>query len=323
VVTSQLNTIVTSYNRNFPKRNDGSANTLAFVTSPDTVVALALAGTLDFDPVNDTLTNESGEEVSLSTPVGVELPERGFDRGESTFVAPPADGAEIEVKVSPTSERLQLLAPFEAWDGNDFVDLEILLKVKGPCTTDHISMAGPWLRYRGHLENISGNLFLGAVNAFTGEVGAGRSVIDGETHSFPDLAKQYHEANLPWIAIGDENWGEGSSREHAAMEPRFRGCKVVLVRSFARIHETNLKKQGVLPLTFADRSAYDQIQEGDRISVLGLAELAPGRPVRVVAAHTDGTSIEFNANHTMSEEHIEWFKAGSALNIVRQKLQQS
>ena len=322
IVTSSLNTIVTSYNRNFPKRNDGSANTLAFVTSPDTVVALALAGTLDFDPVGGTLTNADGQEITLATPVGIELPEQGFDAGESTFVAPPADSDGIEVKVSPTSERLQLLDPFEAWDGKDFTDLAILLKVKGPCTTDHISMAGPWLRYRGHLENISGNLFLGAVNAFTGEVGAGTSVIDGETRSFPDLAKSYHEAGIPWIAVGDENWGEGSSREHAAMEPRFRGCKVVLVRSFARIHETNLKKQGVLPLTFADRAAYDQIQEGDRISVLGLAELAPGRPVRVVATHADGTSIEFEANHTMSAEHIEWFKGGSALNIVRQKLEQ-
>jgi len=314
-----VNTIVTSYNRNFPKRNDGSANTLAFVTSPETVVALALAGTLDFDPISGTITNDQGVEVKLPIPVGEELPSLGFDPGENTFVAPPADRHAVEVKVSPTSDRLQLLEPFAPWDGKDYDHLAILLKAQGKCTTDHISMAGPWLKYRGHLENISGNLFLGAVNAFTGEAGTGKDPLDGTTKSFPDIAKHLHEAGRAWIAVGDENWGEGSSREHAAMEPRFRGAKAILVRSFARIHETNLKKQGVLPLTFADPAVYDLIGEDDQISITGLAELEPGKPVQCVLNKADGTDVAFLANQTMSPEHIEWFKAGSALNIIRAK----
>ncbi len=313
------NTIVTSYNRNFPKRNDGSANTLAFVTSPETVVALALAGTLDFDPLTDSLTNASGEQVHLPEPVGEELPALGFTPGENTFVAPPADRASVEVKVSPASDRLQLLEPFAAWDGEDYLDLAILVKAKGKCTTDHISMAGPWLKYRGHLENISGNLFLGAVNAFTGAAGEGTDQLDGATRSYPDIAKHYHEAGQAWVAVGDENWGEGSSREHAAMEPRFRGAKAIIVRSFARIHEANLKKQGVLALTFDDPSVYDTVGEDDRISITGLADLAPGSQVRCVLTKPDGTTAEFLTNHTMSPEHIEWFKAGSALNIIRQR----
>ncbi len=311
------NTIVTSYNRNFPKRNDGSVNTLAFVTSPETVVALALAGTLDFDPLSDTLTNASGEQVSLPEPVGEELPALGFTPGENTFVAPPEDRSGVEVKVSPTSDRLQLLEPFAPWDGNDYLDLPILVKAKGKCTTDHISMAGPWLKYRGHLENISGNLFLGAINAFTGQAGEGKDQLDGTTKSYPDIAKHYHEAGQAWVAVGDENWGEGSSREHAAMEPRFRGAKAIIVRSFARIHEANLKKQGVLALTFAEPEIYDVVGEDDRISILGLANLAPGEPVECRLTKPDGTSITFWGNQTMSEEHIEWFKAGSALNIIR------
>jgi aconitate hydratase len=318
-VTSEPNTIVTSYNRNFPKRNDGSANTLAFVTSPETVVALALAGSLDFNPLTDTLTNDAGEEVALVVPVGEELPAAGFTPGESGFIAPPEDGSDLEVVVSPTSERLQLLTPFEPWDGRDFTDLPVLLKAKGKCTTDHISMAGPWLRYRGHLENISGNLFLGAVNAFTGATGEGKDQLDGQTKPFPEIARHYHEAGQPWVAVGDENWGEGSSREHAAMEPRFRGAKAIIVRSFARIHETNLKKQGVLPLTFAEPSVYDAIEEDDRISITGLADLAPGEPVVCHVVKPDGTTLEFHGNHTMSEEHIEWFRAGSALNIIRRR----
>ena len=229
-VTSELNTIVTSYNRNFPKRNDGSANTLAFVTSPETVVALALAGTVDFDPLSDTLTNDAGVEIRLAEPVGEELPALGFTPGESGFIAPPANGSDVEVIVSPTSDRLQLLTPFEAWDGADYTDLPVLLKAQGKCTTDHISMAGPWLKYRGHLENISGNLFLGAVNAFTGVPGEGKDQLDGRTKPFPEIAAHYHEAGQPWVAVGDENWGEGSSREHAAMEPRFRGAKAIIVR---------------------------------------------------------------------------------------------
>ena len=318
-VTSELNTIVTSYNRNFPKRNDGSANTLAFVTSPETVVALALAGTVDFDPLSDTLTNDAGEEIRLAEPVGEELPALGFTPGESGFIAPPANGSDVEVIVSPTSDRLQLLTPFEAWDGADYTDLPVLLKAQGKCTTDHISMAGPWLKYRGHLENISGNLFLGAVNAFTGVPGEGKDQLDGRTKPFPEIAAHYHEAGQPWVAVGDENWGEGSSREHAAMEPRFRGAKAIIVRSFARIHETNLKKQGVLALTFSDPASYDLIGEDDRINIIGLDELAPGRPVTCEVVKPDGSKVAFETTHTMSPEHIDWFRAGSALNIIRQR----
>jgi len=315
------NVIVTSYNRNFPKRNDGDASTLAFVTSPETVMALALAGTLDFDPVNGTLTSETGEQVSLSVPVGVELPVAGFDAGEETFLAPPADGSGIEVAVSPTSNRLQLLRPFPAWDGKDFVNLPVLVKARDKFTTDHISMAGPWLKYRGHLENISGNLYLGAVNAYEGyEVGYGKNQLTGETQTFPDIAKAYHEAGQPWLVIGDENMGEGSSREHAAMEPRFRLGLVAIARSFARIHETNLKKQGMLPLTFADPADYDRIGEDDRIAVRDLAELTPGQPVTVEVSPPGGDTWSFQANHTFSPQQIEWFKAGSALNVIRRNL---
>jgi len=314
-----VNTIVNSYNRNFPKRNDGSPNTLSFVTSPDTVIALALAGRLDFNPATDTLTTDDGEEVLLDEPVGVRLPEAGFDPGSNTFIAPPADGSGVEVKVSPDSERLQLLQAFPAWDGNDYVELPLLLKAQGKCTTDHISMAGPWLKYRGHLENISGNLFLGVINAFDGADGFGKDPLDGETKRFPEIAKHLHEAGVSWVAVGDENYGEGSSREHAAMEPRFRNGKVILVRSFARIHETNLKKQGVLPLTFDDPATYDLIGEDDKLSFLGLADLAPDRQVDGEIVKPDGTRIPFKANHTMNDEQIAWFKAGGALNIIRQR----
>jgi aconitate hydratase len=317
--TSKLNTIVNSYNRNFPKRNDGNANTLSFVTSPDTVIALALAGTLDFDPRTDSLTNDAGEQVTLDPPVGEALPANGYDKGEDTFEPPPADGTGIDVVVDPQSDRLQLLQPFEPWDGNDYLELPILLKAQGKCTTDHISAAGPWLKYRGHLENISGNLYLGAINAYTGEAGTGKDPIDGETRTFPEIAKHLHEQGIGWVAIGDENMGEGSSREHAAMEPRFRNGKVILSRSFARIHETNLKKQGLLPLTFADPATYDQIGEDDRISVHGLADLRPDTPLHCTITKPDGSTIEFEANHTFSDEQIEWFKAGGALNIIRQK----
>ncbi|MCU1354403.1 MAG: putative aconitate hydratase, mitochondrial, partial [Acidimicrobiales bacterium] len=250
---------------------------------------------------------------------GIQLPERGFDPGENTFVPPPADGSGVDVKVSPTSDRLQLLEPFAAWDGQDFVGLALLLKAKGKCTTDHISMAGPWLKYRGHLENISGNLFAGVVNAFTGEAGTGKDPIDGATREYPAIAKHLHTEGVPWVAVGDENYGEGSSREHAAMEPRYRNAKVILVRSFARIHETNLKKQGVLPLTFADPATYDQIGEDDRLSFLGLAGLAPDTPVRCEIVKPDGSTVPFEANHTMNDEQIAWFRAGGALNIMRQR----
>ncbi len=311
------NSIVTSYNRNFPKRNDGYSTTHAFVTSPETVIALTLAGRLDFDPTNDTLTNDAGEQVRLTVGVGEELPTDGFDPGQPTFVAPPDDGSSVEVSVSPDSDRLQVLSPFPAWDCEDFTGLAVLVKAQGKCTTDHISMAGPWLRYRGHLEDISGNLYMGAVNAFTGEVGTGLDLTDGETRTFPEIARRYHEAGIPWVAVGDENMGEGSSREHAAMEPRFRGALAVMARSFARIHETNLKKQGVLALTFTDAADYDLIGEHDRISITGLAELAPGSPVNVVISHHDGTNTHIATNHTMSVDQIEWFRAGSALNLIR------
>lgn len=320
-IAGQPNVIVTSYNRNFPKRNDGDAATLAFVTSPETVMALALAGTVDFDPLSDTLTNDKGEEVSLSVPVGIELPPEGFDPGQDTFVAPPADGSAVQVKVDASSERLQLLEPFPAWDGSDYEDLPVLVKAKGKFTTDHISMAGPWLKYRGHLENISGNLYLGAVNAFDGyDVGHGKNQLNGETQTFPDIARSYHEAGQGWVVIGDENMGEGSSREHAAMEPRFRGGLVAIARSFARIHETNLKKQGMLPLTFVDPQDYERIGEDDRIAVRSLAQLAPGHSLDVEVSSPDGTTWSFSANHTFSSEQIEWFKAGSALNIIKASL---
>ncbi len=317
--TAKPNSIVNSFNRNFPKRADGSANTLSFVTSPDTVMAIALAGRLDFDPRVDTITAADGTEVLLDAPEGEIIPARGYDPGVDTFTAPPADGSGVVVEVSPTSDRLQLLEPFPAWDGNDYVELPILMKAQGKCTTDHISAAGKWLTYRGHLENISGNLFIGAVNAFGGAVGEGLDITDGGRRSYPDIAKRYSEAGIRWCAIGDQNYGEGSSREHAAMEPRFRGGVVIFARSFARIHETNLKKQGLVPLTFSDPATYDLIEETDRISVLNLPPV-PDQPMQCRITKTDGRTVDFEAKHTFSPEQVEWFKAGSALNIVRQKV---
>jgi len=320
-ITSASNTIVTSFNRNFPKRNDGSPNTLAFVTSPDTVMAIALSGRLDFDPTVDTITAPDGTEVSLDAPVGQILPDAGYDPGEDTFTAPPADGHDVPIAVSPTSDRLQLLEPFEPVSLDRYSGLPVLVKAQGKFTTDHISMAGPWLKYRGHLENISGNLYLGAVNAYEGyEVGFGKNQLTGETQRFPEIAKEYHEADQAWIVIGDENMGEGSSREHAAMEPRFRMGLVAIARSFARIHETNLKKQGMVPLTFADPADYDKIGEDDRINVVSLPPV-PGETVRCEIIKSDGTVVPFECNHTFSPEQVEWFEAGSALNIIRRKSQ--
>ena len=320
-ITSASNTIVTSFNRNFPKRNDGSPNTLAFVTSPDTVMAIALSGRLDFDPTIDTITAPDGTEVSLDAPVGQILPDAGYDPGEDTFTAPPADGHDVPIAVSPTSDRLQLLEPFEPVSLDRYSGLPVLVKAQGKFTTDHISMAGPWLKYRGHLENISGNLYLGAVNAYEGyEVGFGKNQLTGETQRFPEIAKEYHEADQAWIVIGDENMGEGSSREHAAMEPRFRMGLVAIARSFARIHETNLKKQGMVPLTFADPSDYDKIGEDDRINVVSLPPV-PGETVRCEIIKSAGTVVPFECNHTFSPEQVEWFEAGSALNIIRRKSQ--
>ncbi|MGH9016198.1 MAG: aconitate hydratase [Acidimicrobiales bacterium] len=316
---STVNTIVNSYNRNFPKRNDGSAHTKAFVTSPDMVVAFALAGTLDFNPLADTLTGDDGVAVRLEPPVGQELPARGFTPGNGAPPTLSGPSGDIEITVSPTSSRLQLLDPFAAWDGHDYVDLPILVKAAGKCTTDHISAAGPWLAYRGHLENISGNLFLGVTNAFTGATGQGRDPLDGATRPFPDIAARLSAGGVRWCVIGDVNYGEGSSREHAAMEPRYRSGVVTMVRSYARIHETNLKKQGMLPLTFVDPTVYDRIGEGDRISVLGLASLAPDRPVRCHLSDPGGAGFDFECRHTFSDEQLEWFRAGSALNALRRR----
>ena len=318
-INAKPNSIVNSFNRNFPKRNDGSANTLSFVTSPDTVMAIALSGRLDFDPSVDTITAPDGSQVKLDAPRGDILPANGYNEGEDTFTAPPADGSGVTVAVSPTSDRLQLLSPFGAWNGKDYIGLPVLMKAQGKCTTDHISAAGKWLTYRGHLENISGNLFIGAVNAFGGAVGEGLDTIDGSRRSYPDIAKHYGESGVQWCAIGDQNYGEGSSREHAAMEPRFRGGVVIFARSFARIHETNLKKQGLVPLTFADPKTYDLIEETDRINVHNLPPV-PDQPVKCSITKADGTTVEFEAKHTFSPEQVEWFKAGSALNIVRAKV---
>ena len=318
-INAKPNSIVNSFNRNFPKRNDGSANTLSFVTSPDTVMAIALSGRLDFDPSVDTLTAPDGSQVMLDAPRGDILPANGYNEGEDTFTAPPADGSGVTVAVSPTSDRLQLLSPFGAWNGKDYIGLPVLMKAQGKCTTDHISAAGKWLTYRGHLENISGNLFIGAVNAFGGAVGEGLDTIDGSHRSYPDIAKHYGESGVQWCAIGDQNYGEGSSREHAAMEPRFRGGVVIFARSFARIHETNLKKQGLVPLTFADPKTYDLIEETDRINVHNLPPV-PDQLVKCSITKADGTTVVFEAKHTFSPEQVEWFKAGSALNIVRAKV---
>ena len=321
-ITEKSNTIVSSFNRNFPKRNDGSANTLSFVTSPDTVIALALAGRLDFDPITDTITAPDGTQVSLAAPLGEVLPKNGYDAGAETFISPPADGSDIEVVVDPNSDRLQLLEPFEKWDGNDFIFMPILMKAKGKCTTDHISAAGKWLKFRGHLENISGNLFAGAVNAFTGAVGEGLDRSDYQVRPYPEVAKNYKKMQVQWCAIGDQNYGEGSSREHAAMEPRYRGACVIFARSFARIHETNLKKQGIVPLTFANPDDYDLIDEKNTISVRGMPP-EPDKPVRCIIHKPGEVEIEFYANHTFSPEQVKWFKAGSALNVVREKVKRS
>jgi aconitate hydratase len=313
------NTIINSFNRNFPKRNDGRLQTKAFIASPDMVIAYALAGTLDFNPLTDSLTSDSGAEVRLEAPVGTDLPSDGFDRGRPGFLPPPDDASHVTVSISPTSDRLQLLAPFPAWAGTDYIELPVLVKAAGRCTTDHISAAGPWLQYRGHLENISGNLFLGVTNAFTGGIGQGKDPLDGQTRPLPEIARRLGHAHVQWCAVGDENYGEGSSREHAAMEPRSRGGVAILARSFARIHETNLKKQGILPLTFAKSSTYDLIDEDDRISVLGLSSLSADVPVPCRITKPDGTAVEFSCLHTFSAEQIEWFKAGGALNVIRQR----
>ncbi|MCU0439071.1 MAG: aconitate hydratase [Raineya sp.] len=312
----EKNTIVHSFNRNFAKRADGNPNTYAFVTSPEIVTALAIAGDLGFNPITDTLINEKGEAVKLDPPTGDELPSKGFAVEDAGYQAPAEDGSKVEVLVSPTSNRLQLLEPFGKWDGADFKGLKLLIKAKGKCTTDHISMAGPWLKFRGHLDNISNNLLIGAVNAFNGKTDSVKNQLTSAYESVPVVQRQYKAQGVGSIVVGDENYGEGSSREHAAMEPRHLGVKVVLVKSFARIHETNLKKQGMLALTFANPSDYDKIQEDDSIDVLGLTTFAPGVQLTIALTHKDGSKEEFKVNHSYNASQIEWFKAGSALNLM-------
>jgi aconitate hydratase A / 2-methylisocitrate dehydratase len=318
IKTGERNTIVTSFNRNFAKRNDGNPETLAFVASPELTTALAIAGSLSFNPLTDELVNSKGEKVKLDPPVGEELPPKGFLRGEEGFVTPSENGRNIDVKVSPESERLQLLKPFAKWDGKDLLNMPVLLKAKGKCTTDHISMAGPWLRYRGHLDNISNNMFLGAINAYTGDAGKVHNILTGEYKSVPEVAREYKAKGINWVVVGDENYGEGSSREHAAMEPRHLGGRAIIVKSFARIHETNLKKQGMLPFTFVDPNDYDKIQEDDKVSIVGLKNLVPHKRLRMIVQHKDGSKVEISLNHTLNETQIKWFKAGSALNLIAQ-----
>jgi len=316
----EKNTIIHSFNRNFQSRNDGNPNTYAFVASPEIVTALAIAGDLTFNPLTDYLTNERGEKVKLDPPSGDELPQKGFAVEDAGYQAPAADGSLVQVQVSPDSNRLQLLEPFKAWEGTDLKGLRLLIKAKGKCTTDHISMAGPWLKFRGHLDNISNNLLIGATNYFNGKINAVKNQLNGSYDEVPKVQRAYKAAGIGSIVVGDENYGEGSSREHAAMEPRHLGVRAILVKSFARIHETNLKKQGMLALTFADKNDYEKIQEDDILDIIGITAFAPGTPLTIVLNHRDGSSEEIKVNHTYNENQIEWFKAGAALNIIRREL---
>ncbi|MDP4284225.1 MAG: aconitate hydratase [Bacteroidota bacterium] len=317
------NSIVTSYNRNFAKRNDGNPNTHAFVASPEITTALAIAGSLSFNPLTDYLTNDKGEKVKLEEPQGIEMPVKGFAVDDAGFQAPAEDGSNIQVVVSPTSDRLQILAPFKAWNGSNLSGLRLLIKAKGKCTTDHISMAGPWLKYRGHLDNISNNLLIGAVNFFNEKTNFVKNELTGEYGPLPETQRAYKAAGVATIIVADENYGEGSSREHAAMEPRHLGVIAVLVKSFARIHETNLKKQGMLAVTFNNKEDYNKILEDDVIDINGLTSFAVDKPLEVVLHHKDGTSHSFLVNHTYNEQQIEWFKAGGALNIIRKEFEES
>jgi len=320
VKKGEKNTIVTSYNRNFTGRNDANPATHGFVTSPEMTVALTLAGTLDFNPLTDKLKAADGSEFSLDSPYGDELPQRGFDPGEDTYQPPPTDGSAVNVDVSPTSDRLQLLNPFEKWTGADLEDLRILIKVKGKCTTDHISAAGPWLKFRGHLENISNNLLITAINSENEEMNKVKNQETGAYDAVPEVAKQYRDVGIGWVVVGDENYGEGSSREHAALEPRFLGGKAIITKSFARIHETNLKKQGMLPLTFADKADYDKVRPDDHISIVGLESFTPGQPLTGVLSHSDGSKDSIVLNHTFNEQQISWFISGSALNRMKEAM---
>jgi aconitate hydratase len=312
------NSIITSFNRNFAARNDANPETHAFVASPEIVTALAFAGRLTFNPATDELETPNGGRVKLAPPNGAELPSKGFATGAAGYIAPAADGTRIAVKIDSASDRLQSLSPFPAWDGKDITGVPVLVKAKGKCTTDHISPAGKWLKFRGHLDNISNNMFSGAVNAFSGAAGLGKNILTGETKEYPAVAREYKAAGLGWVVVGDENYGEGSSREHAAMEPRWLGGRAIIVKSFARIHETNLKKQGMLPLTFANPADYDKVREDDRVSITGLTGFKPGAPLTLVLNHADGTTDACPLNHTFNENQIGWFKAGSALNLIAQ-----
>jgi aconitate hydratase len=315
----EKNTIVHSFNRNFQSRNDGNPNTYAFVGSPELVTALAIAGDLSFNPITDYLTNDKGEKVKLDPPTGDELPKKGFDVKDPGYQSPAKDGSKIKVSVSPTSDRLQLLAPFKAWEGTDLTDLRLLIKAKGKCTTDHISMAGKWLKYRGHLDNISNNLLIGATNFFNEKINSVKNTLTNSYDEVPKVQRAYKAQGIGSIVVGDENYGEGSSREHAAMEPRHLGVRAILVKSFARIHETNLKKQGMLALTFANKADYDKIKEDDVIDIVGLTKFAPEKPLEIVLQHSDGSKDTILANHTYNANQIEWFKAGSALNLMAKK----
>ena len=314
---SQPNTIVTSYNRNFPRRNDGTPTTMNFIASPEIVTAMAIAGTLSFNPLTDTLKDSEGNEFMFEPPKAApEVPAQNFASGASVYEPPPADGSDIELAVDPNSERIQLMKPWPAWEGNDFTEMPVLMKTEGKTTTDHISPAGPWLRYRGHLDKFSDNMFMGATNAYTGDAGTGKNILTGEEgRAISATARNYQSQGVKWVVVGDDNYGEGSSREHAALSPRLLGGTAVIARSFARIHESNLKKQGLLALTFQDTADYDKIREDDRISLVGLADLAPGKPVDCVVSHSDGTSETLQLNHTFGESQLEWFRLGSALNL--------
>ncbi len=315
------NSIITSFNRNFAKRADGNPNTHSFVASPEIVTAMAIAGDMCFNPLTDTLLNEKGEAVKLDEPHGLELPVKGFAVEDNGYHAPAEDGSAVKIQVDPASKRLQLLSPFAPWNGEDLTGLKLLIKAKGKCTTDHISMAGPWLSFRGHLDNISDNMLIGAVNAANDQTNSVLNELADKYEAVPATARAYKAAGIGSVVVGDENYGEGSSREHAAMEPRHLGVRAVLVKSFARIHETNLKKQGMLGLTFQNKADYDLVQEGDLIDILGLKELAPGQALEIVLQHKDGSSDRFKANHTLNQNQIAWFGAGSALNLIKQENQ--
>ncbi|MEN8852527.1 MAG: aconitate hydratase [Candidatus Arcticimaribacter sp.] len=315
----EKNSIIHSFNRNFSKRADGNPNTHAFVASPEMVAAVAISGRLDFNPLTDKLINQNGEEVSLDPPTGMELPPKGFDVEDNGYLAPEEDGSSVQIKVNETSERLQLLTPFQPWDGENLSGAKLLIKAHGKCTTDHISMAGPWLRFRGHLDNISNNCLIGAVNAYNQKTNFVKNHMTGEYGGVPDVQREYKAAGIETVVVGDHNYGEGSSREHAAMEPRFLGVKVVLVKSFARIHETNLKKQGMLGITFANEADYDLIQEDDTFNFVDLKDFAPGKQITVEVAHADGSKDTIMANHTYNAQQIDWFKEGSALNLIKKE----